>query len=59
MAGGLDFAASQSTSTSATSGVSAGRSGGDIYYNRGKPTPPWVWLALAAMALVALTIWKR
>lgn len=59
MAGALDLNASQSTSTSATSGVSAGRNGGDIYYNRQKPTPPWVYLALGAMALVALVIWKR
>ena len=59
MAGAVDLNASQSTSSSATSGVSAGRSGGDIYYNRSKPTPVWVWLALGGLALVALVIWKR
>lgn len=53
----MDFAASQSTSTSATSGVKAD-SFGDVYYNSKKPVPVWVWLAVAGAALVGFVIWQ-
>lgn len=60
MAGGsmLDLNASLSASASATSGNKAD-SFGDVYYNAQKPTPPWMWLALAGLALVAFALWKK
>lgn len=54
----LDLNASLSASASATSGNKAD-SFGDVYYNAQKPTPPWMWLALAGLALVAFALWKK
>lgn len=57
---GTDFAASVSGSSSASAGLQQdfrGVFGGDFIVGGKKPTPPWLWIALAAFALVAATVY--
>lgn len=58
--GGTDVNASLSLSSSATSGIKTENrvTYGDIITGGGrKQTPPWVWVALAGAALVAVSLY--
>ena len=55
--GGTDLAVSLSASSSATSGAKIDQRFGDFIVGGAKQTPPWVWLAVAGMALIGLTVW--
>jgi hypothetical protein len=56
MGGGTDLALSFSGSSSATSGAKLDQRFGDFIVGGAKKTPPWAWLAVAGMALVAVTV---
>lgn len=49
---GTDVNASASTSSSATSGLQLRSQRGDFIVGGSKPTPPYLWLGLAAVGLV-------
>jgi len=56
---GTDVNASASTSSSATSGLRSDntyRYGDVIISPNGKPSPPWLWVGLAGLALVGLVV---
>lgn len=57
MAVGYDIGASSSQSSAATSGNTGAVqiSGG----NTGNNTPPWLWLALAAIGFIALVVFLK
>ena len=63
--GGTDVAASFSGSSSAASGTQVDQKstfgdfiiGGSGGASISKPSPPWLWLGLAALAMVAVTVW--
>lgn len=58
MAGGTDVNLAASSSSSATSGVREEKSitYGDYIVGGSKPAPPYLWIALGAIALVAVVV---
>lgn len=54
--GGTDLALSLSGSSSATSGARLDQRFGDFIVGGRKQSPPWLWIALGAMVLVAVTV---
>lgn len=54
-----DVNASLSASASSTSGLQSDYSAtyGDIIIGSRKPTPPYLWIALAVVALVGVSLW--
>jgi hypothetical protein len=56
---GTDVGASLSGSSSATSGLRSDNSFryGDVIIGTGKPSPPWLWLAIGGLVLAAFAVW--
>jgi hypothetical protein len=54
---GTDLAVSLSGSSSATSGARLDQRFGDFIVGGAKQTPAWVWLAVAGMVLIGVTVW--